>query len=73
MPQPRPMFGIVNVTKIPVGSNNASSLAISETLKFFHADEFIEGTGCTAFRTTDRMLPLVPDLLFPQPLSHALH
>jgi len=26
-------------------SKNSSSLAVSETLEFFHADEFLEGTG----------------------------
>jgi hypothetical protein len=30
---------------IPVWSNNSSSLAVFETLKYFNADEFIEGTG----------------------------
>ena len=29
-------------------------------------------SGCRAFKATDRMLPLVPDLLLPQPLSQAL-
>jgi len=30
--------------KYPVWSKNSSSLAVSETLKFFNGDEFIEGT-----------------------------
>ena len=29
----------------PVPSKNSSSLAVFETLKYFNADEFIEGTG----------------------------
>jgi hypothetical protein len=32
-------------TRIHVWSNNSSTLAVSEILKFFNADEFIEGTG----------------------------